>query len=143
MRAQALNQPKMNQYAHELLESSTKKTGAWWIWAIIIYLKRYIIRSYRSLAMRYSNQYTKKCLYIYCWGALYSFYWDWDLEKCGMEHWAYIFGQVVADTSNGMEKSFSTILDHTFLYILGPRVYKNSIYMWRRKCFVWTLMFVG
>ena len=50
-----------------------------------------------------------------------------------MEHWVYIFGQVVADTSDGMEKSFSTILDHTFLYILGPRVYKNSIYIYVRR----------
>lgn len=44
-----------------------------------------------------------------------------------MEHWAYIFGQDVADTSNGMEKSLSTILDHTFLYILG---YTKTLYIY-------------
>ena len=50
-----------------------------------------------------------------------------------MEHWVYIFGQVVADTSDGMEKSFSTILDHTFLYILE---YTKALYICEDESFL-------
>ena len=52
--------------------------------------------------------------------------------EIGMEHWGYIFGQVVADTSDGMEKSFSTILDHTFLYILE---YTKALYICEDESF--------